>query len=1706
MTNDFLRARVAAWPCAALAAILFCAPLLAAGQLRVLICDPEGNPTITKEWPALLNQRNASAEAITRAPTAAQLEKADVLVLHAAEPKAIAGLDRAALESFAARGGGFVVLHGGVAAADGAWLKPLIGGAWENGSRKFNSRMTLYVTPAQHAIVHGASPFDLDDETYYDLDLDNDVTVLASAFTPKLSTREDRRHRAETASADRANIFDLQPQLWTFESRTAPAAKAHRAFVALQGAPATLQHISFRVFAFRGIAWAAGRDSIDELCSKQELASLMYPVGGPSVPEETVRQMDLHPGFKASVVAAEPLINKPIAIQWDASGRLWVAETPEYPNGRRPMVAPSWKETGVLVAGVTNRPATDRISILTDADAHGRFTKKTIFYEGLDLVTGFCFYKDGIIVLHEPDILWIRDTDGNGKADFVQRLYTGFTPGDTHFVGNHLILAQDGWVYASMGGGAVARNPDTDQVLGRISSGLFRFKPDGSAIEQVSSKGGNGFGSDVTSDMELFFGQATTGNPIQHVALPEPILARGNVGGTIGPNSVIEHRKIVVPKMPDRAALMQIDVVGGFSAACSSLCYEGGAWPDEWNRGLFCTEPILNIIHHERLKTTGVTFIGEKARDPEFLYCRDYWFRPIDVAPGPDGALYLLDFYTPVIAHNDTRGPLHSRSGASVRPDRNHYFGRIYRVQHEQAKHFDIPDLAHAGTPELLGALSHPNRLIRLHAQQQLVNRGGSQVIAPLKRIAQGAPSIPARLLALWALERLDALAPEMVRAALRAPEAEVRKNAVLIVEASPRAGAFASDVAALVNDADPRVRLDALRTLVTTGLDDRSPGLLVNVFPKLDDNWSRSAAVAAASGNAVAAVSAAFASSAPGDLRPFVSALAAQLVEKQNPAAFGELVHAAAGAPEAADELKQVVLEAAGKLTTAPTASPQLIAALRSLLGSSRAAIAAATLPLAARWDTGGELKGEVSRQVESLLAQLSDSHVPDSRREQVAVAVIGARAANPSVLPSIANVLAQPNSDGLKRAIISRLGSTGDPAVGPLLVHAFTALSTPAQSAAFDVLAARTEWMAAFLDAVDQKQIALSLLGPANIFRLRTHPSAEISRRANAMLQNALKGSADKDALIAKFTPLVTQPGDATKGKELFTANCAVCHKFGELGNEVGPILTGMGVHGPENLLIHILDPNRQVDGGYETWNIETTDGEVQSGIIAQENEARVVLRMPNQQLEIPTAKIKSRVDTRRSLMPEGFEALGGDGLRDIITFLTGDNSRFRVLNLAGAFTADTRRGLYHAEDALYDTWHFRKYGLVSVEGIPFNLVNPANSPLGGNVIVLKGGGRGEFAFTFPQRVEVPVGYPASRLHFLGGVAGWGGSARPNGPMVMRVTMVFADGQRSEIDLHQGDVFVDWISRVEAPGSKYAEGVVLDHQVRWFTIPVPRKAPLAKLILESAGSGPAPATLAITADLSDAPLPSQPVATLASTGPVILPAAAVAAAPASADASKPFPWGDGLKVLVVGGGSSHDFKKWFNEADVATLRAAGKLSVNYTDSPAATAAALGDVDVLVSSTNQRGFDTPELREALFKFVGAGKGLVLLHPGVWYNWPWPEYNRQLAAGGARSHDRIGEFEVKVLKEHPVTKGLPATFKATDELYQVNIDPAGPPVEILAQTSTSIGTKKEHPSIWIVQHPKARIVCIALGHDGRVHELPEYKQLLVNAVRWVGKQ
>ncbi len=1235
-------------PLFALALVVLAGPLLSAAPLRVLISSD--NAVLPGPYAAAL--KAGGAQVITSEADDTTLAYADVVILYREKFDPLAIGAQTALTNFANRGGGIVALNGAIAAGTTDWGKQTLGGAWNpEDSRKIKDEMMLYVVSNSHPIVKNSSPFDIMDETYYDLDISKKAYVIASAFTPY---GKNPKHGAGPRVPDqdaRSSIFDLQPQMWTYEG------KKHRASVLLQGAPTTLAHPSVRSFVLRSVAWTGKLENTDQFCTKEDLTTLRYPLGGPLRATDAIKKFQMQPGFVANVVAEEPLINKPIAIQWDGEGRIWVAETPEYPNGKRPLNAPAWKETGVREPGNYIRPGRDSISTLEDTDGDGLMDKKNIFHTGLELVTGFCLSGEGVIAVAQPHIISLRDTDGDGKADLEKPLFGGFAPGDTHFVANHFVEAPDGWIYVSTGSGADATNPTTGKLMARISPGVFRFKPDGSVIEQVASQGGNSFGGEVTSDMEIYHGKATSGNPVQHVVLPEWVLARAS--GTVASSlySVNPGREVARKDLPVRASIRQIDQVGRYSAACSTAIYEGGAWPEEYNSKIFMTEPILDIIHCETLKQEGSVMKGPKKIDAaaEWLRSTDYWFCPVDVSFGPDGAMYVLDFNTPVVTHNDTRGPAHSKSGASIRPDRDQYFGRIYRIQHQEAPKFPIPNLCDANAAALVTAFKHPSKVVRFNAIRILLEKRdtlGKQAVPALISMANGEPSAPSRILALWALCRMTQLKNDTLTRAINSPDSSIRKNAFLIVE-SAHIPLNDSDVSAGIGDQDSRVRLATLRALGASIMTREASSILLSSNAKLDDAWLKAAAAAASSQAPVSQLELILADpTGAGQTEDSVRAMAATLISSGNPAQLPGIIQAAATSKNL--PFVVVVLQEIGKSTAAPRDAACSLSALRILLKSSNQRVSAAALPITAAWDKTGTLSQESTMAAGELLRLARDADAPESIRAEAVRSLLPARTLNQFILPNIAALLAKPQPEALTYELLTSLAATGEPDAGKALLDAYSRLTNKPQETAFSAIASRPEWAKLLLDALEAEKISPTSFAPSRISRLTSHPDASVATRARTLFA-AGGASQGKDSVVIKLLPEMGKPSNLGNGKILFAAMCSTCHMIEGAGNSFGPNLDGIGAHPVRELLTHILNPNLVVDDEHRTWNITMKDGTQHSALIGSENEARVQIRMPaGATLDLKTSEIVTRIKGDNSLMPEGFEAIGTDNLRDIIGYI--------------------------------------------------------------------------------------------------------------------------------------------------------------------------------------------------------------------------------------------------------------------------------------------------------------------------------------------------------------------------------------------------------------------------------------------------------------------
>ena len=1699
-----------------------------AAPLRVFIRGGAANrgnevhahPRFLAEWKTLLAERGMVVDGNTDWPTAAQLAKTDVLVCYAQEGGDGTPEQEAAVNDFLKRGGGIVAIHtAAVSMKDPAWWKEVLGGAWVPGKTKWlEGPMDLYFTENQrldggHPITKGASNFHFDDEIYYDMDIKPEARILATSYTP---------NGKRPAAGGKVNIYDIQPQMWVYESKWEGGAQPYRAFVSIPGHQfKTFGRPNYRAILLRGIAWAGKRPNLDEFCKPEEISSLTYPDGGPQLPADTLKNLELHPDFKLTLVASEPLITKPMNFDWAPDGSMWVAETPEYPNGRRGMRpdyrGKEWKDHGGIdpLAGPQERKAQDKISRLVDTNGDGVMDKKEVFYEGLELVTGLVFYKDGVIVTQAPDVLWLRDTNGDGKADTVVKLYTGLGTGDTHAVINNPRWGWDGWIYCTHGYSAGrVKSGDGSKDFGNIGSGVVRFKPDGSAFEQYSSKGGNTWGLEITGDNRVMWTQPTSGELLMQTLLPEYALARGKVGKTASYN-VVEKSGKTFPLMSwEQMAYVQIDWVGSFTAAAGCVIYDGGAWPAKYNGNYFCTEPTINIVHHAILTPQGssYTFAKEAGREEtEFIRSKDMWWRPIEVRVGPEGAVYVGDFYNQAVIHNDTRGPDHNKVNAAVRPDRDHYFGRIWRLDQKDEQKLVVPNLAKANVATLAQALANPNRPVRMTASRLLVDLSaapnGSAAVAAAVEPLLASGNADTKIAALWTIYRSGGLKGPELTAALADADPVVRRNAANVCEAD-ETHQLPAGIFKLVGDTEAPVRLAALRALGSrTTLSADAVKSLLTAWPKLDDDFQRSAAVGAAAQDPAACIAAAL-EGGDASLAPLVNQLVEKVGEKNDGAAAAKLVIALSSRPSSADALKRSILESLGKsLKAEPEMTAALADALKQLLASGASD---AVLPLVAKWDKAGQLKSEVASNAKSLLAKLEAGS--DADRMAAARGLIGLRTVSPEGFAAVSRLLTAANlSSGLRRDIVVAIGETGDAGALNQVIAAFPKLDAAGQAAAFEYILKRKETAVLFLRGVESGGITTANLGPANISRLRTHPDPEVSKLATDLLDKLNPSAKAKNETIAKLLPVVeVAGGDPVKGKATFTATCAICHNFGGAGADIGPGLTGMGTHGRAELLTAIVDPNREVDPSFVAWNIENKEGQFFTGVIARENPASVTLKSLAGQQEVKVSDIKSRTNTGRSLMPEGFEGLGAETLRDIIAYMQSvDGGKFRTVDLKDAFTADTRQGLYASIEAHTDTLPFRKFGTVTVEGVPFTVMDPAKSASGKNVVVLKGGPRNSYSGSLPVKVEAKLGgFKANRLHFLGGVTGWGYNGRGEPSPVMKATVVYADGQNEELVFQNGVEFADYGPQVDVPGSKPVD-LLMNHQVRYFAKQLKRGGAIEKLVLESFGNfAAAPTTVAITAELADAsakplPLPGE-----------TKPAPAAAKGGSDEDANFKPQFSDevpqppatrpakGPRVLLVGGGSSHDFVKFMGASDKATLTPEVGW-VDFTQNLNGIPAILDHVDVLVLSANQP--ISSATKKALLDYANRGGGIIALHPGTWYAWGnFPQWNKEIIGGGTRGHDALGPYPVKVTApENPIMKGVPAEFAITDELYNYNADPAATPIEVLA-TATSPKTGKTFPQVFVVKHPKARIVGLTLGHDARAHDLEAYRSILINAVKWVG--
>ena len=958
----------------------------------------------------------------------------------------------------------------------------------------------------------------------------------------------------------------------------------------------------------------------------------------PHDPAEALSTFATLPGFRMEQVAAEPLVRDPVAMSFDADGRLFVVEMCDY-----------------------SEQADDHLGtvrLLEDTDEDGRFDKSTIYVEGLSWPTAVIAYDGGIFIGAAPDILYCKDTDGDGRADIRKVVFTGFGRSNVQGLLNSFQWGLDNRVHGatSSSGGNVRRADVEGSPTIALNGRDFSFDPRRLDLRPESGGAQHGLSFDdwgrkfVSSNsdhlqMILFEDRYAARTPDVAAPSPRKSIAADGPQAEVFRTSPVEPWRVVRTRLRVSGAVPGPVEGGGraagyFTGATGATIYRGHAWPKEFHGNAFIGDVGSNIIHRKRLEPDGVGLIAKRADEGrEFISSTDIWFRPAQFANAPDGNLYVADVYREVIEHPASLPPqIKKHLDLTNGRDR----GRIYRIVHEGFQQPKLPRLQNATLPDLVAALEHQNGWHRDTCARLLFERQDRTAVEPLRSVARLSKSPLGRMHALYALKGIDALSAEDVLRALEDSEPRVREHAIRLAE--PLLEDSEELRARLVNiadDADIGVRLQLAFTLGFIQDSGRSNALAKIAAHDPENAWIRFAVVSSCAGSAL------------------------EVMEKFP----RETLARSKAAREFATQLARTIAMRGSE--------QELIRASEIGLyhpsepSDHRALINLAILRGLNQGVAKRSSKSPETAQVSLLLREKTaacitdakkiamDSQTPEDIRREAIDGFAMPTAELAAMVFDQASSTAELLLDGeysvaVQTSAISMLGNFRDPAVAELLIDRWPRLSPQLRSAASEVLFSRLEWTVATLDAVENDQIAMADLELTRLKQLESSPNQEIQRRAKTLL--ASLSTKPRQDLVDAYQSALQLTGDSVRGKALFVQHCAACHRVADTGHEIGPNLAAMAARGPEAILTNVLDPNREANPQYVNYLVRTVDGRTLTGIVAAETASSITLRRAeNASDTILRSDIEEIRSSGVSIMPEGFEKqLDPQAMADLIAYL--------------------------------------------------------------------------------------------------------------------------------------------------------------------------------------------------------------------------------------------------------------------------------------------------------------------------------------------------------------------------------------------------------------------------------------------------------------------
>lgn len=930
-------------------------------------------------------------------------------------------------------------------------------------------------------------------------------------------------------------------------------------------------------------------------------------------PDKAVATLQVREGFRAEIVAHEPLVVSPVAIAFDENSRMFVAEMRDYSERRDERLG--------------------RIKFLEDTNSDGRFDRATVYATNLPWPTAVICWKGGIFVASSPDILFLQDTNNDGVADVRQTVFTGFGTGmaklNVQQLLNSFAWGIDNRIHGALGGNPgiitnlMQRGAEPLELRGRD----FSFDPRTFDLRAESGGGQWGLSFDDNGNkfvcnnsrhiaVEKYEDRAAARNPFYAMPSPDVSIAADGPAAEVFRLSPDEPWRVIRTKWRV-AGLAPGPIEGGgrasgyFTGAAGTTIYRGDAFPAEYRGDAFVADCGSNLIHRKKIRRDGLTFIAERAPDEakrEFIASRDNWFRPVYFANAPDGTLYFADMYRETIEHPWSLPPeLKSKLDLNSGNDR----GRIYRVVPEQFKPRSPVRLGSASTAELVSTLAHSNGWHRDTAARLLIERADTNAVPLLRQMLSDSNSILARPHALHLLASLDAIQWSDVQYALYATDAVSRVHGIRCAHDYFNADkVLASELQAFASDPDVRVRY---QTALST---DDAVTLTKIIQQDVGDPWMRAAVLSGLSRGA-------------GDVFPPL-AINSEFVER----------------PGGLEFLREVA-----RIAGASAPFPRVALCLRVVEKSPHA------LMFASAFDAGLERrKVTLARVDERLFAAFT---------ARAGVVAADSAEAEPRRIEAVEFLAA--NRDSASRAVF--LGLLAPSVSAPLQSAAVAALNQrremtnvfaqwpqltrPARAKAIALSLARRESAISLLHWIEHGSIARNELAAAEVQRLTTHSDASVREAAKKVFH---RDASPRAEVVKKFRPALDLKGDAGRGHELYQQRCASCHRAGTEGFAVGPDLASVATSGKEKLLVSILDPNAEVAAAFVAYTVETKDGESQVGVLAGESPLHVLLKLPNgESPRLRRETISALRASDKSLMPEGMEeGLSAQDIADLLEFV--------------------------------------------------------------------------------------------------------------------------------------------------------------------------------------------------------------------------------------------------------------------------------------------------------------------------------------------------------------------------------------------------------------------------------------------------------------------